>query len=210
MLEIVLNGLKFGIVLCFLVGPVFFAIIQTSIERGFKNGFLVSLGVSISDTLYVIIGFYGLVKFFNEPQFQNYMAYAGGGILIIFGIYYLFIKRKKKYTAPIDVANEKKLYRYVLKGFLLNGLSPTVFLFWVGAISVASFDFGYRGDFEFFIFFSVVLGTVFCTDVLKAFLADKLRNLVTHRTMLILNTVVGLSLVIFGVRLILSAGEFSP
>lgn len=207
-MEIVFNGLKLGMVLAFLIGPVFFTIIQTSVERGFRNGVLVSLGVSFSDTMYVAICYYGLVQFINDPDFRYYLAYAGGSILILFGIYHLFIKSRRKMTAPIDVASESKMYRYFIKGFIINGMSPMVLIFWIGTISIASLDFGYSKGFEFFIFFSVVLGTVLFTDILKAYLADKLRTLITHRLMVIINIVVGICLIIFGARLIWTAGDF--
>jgi threonine/homoserine/homoserine lactone efflux protein len=195
-------------VLAFLIGPVFFTIIQTSVERGFRNGVLVSLGVSLSDVIYVAICYFGLVQFINNPQFRFYLAYAGGCILILFGFYHLFIKSRRRMTALLDVASEKKMYRYFVKGFIINGMSPMVLVFWIGAISIASLDFGYAKGLEFFIFFSTVLGTVLATDILKAYLADKLRALITHRLMVIINVVVGICLVVFGVRLIWTAGDF--
>jgi len=207
-MEIVFNGLKLGIVLAFLVGPVFFTIIQTSVEKGFGNGVLVSLGVSVSDILYVTVCYFGLIQFINEPGFRIYLAYAGGGILVLFGLYHLFIKSRRNVHPSLDIANEKKLYRYFLKGFIINGLSPMVLIFWIGTISVASIDFGYSKGFEFFIFFSVVLFTVLTTDVLKAYLADKLRRLVNQRSMMIMNVIVGVCLIIFGTRLILLADTF--
>lgn len=208
MFDIFFNGLEFGLVLSLLVGPVFFAIIQTSIERGFKNGLLVALGVSLSDIAYVAICYFGLFQFFNDPRFRYYLAYAGGAILILFGCYYLFIKSKRKYTIALDIANEKKSYRYFIKGFVINGFSPMVLIFWIGAISVASLDFGYRRGSDFFIFFSAVLGTVLSADILKAFLADKLRNLLTQRSVTIINVLVGILMLVFGVKLIWSAGDF--
>jgi threonine/homoserine/homoserine lactone efflux protein len=149
-----------------------------------------------------------LVQFINNPQFRFYLAYAGGCILILFGIYHLFIKSRRRMTAPLDVASEKKMYRYFVKGFIINGMSPMVLVFWIGAISIASLDFGYAKGLEFFIFFSTVLGTVLATDILKAYLADKLRALITHRLMAIINVVVGICLLVFGVRLIWTAGDF--
>ena len=207
-MEIVFNGLKLGIILAFLIGPVFFTIIQTSVERGFRNGVLVSLGVSLSDVMYVAICYFGLVQFINNPQFRFYLAFAGGGILILFGIYHLFVKSRRSMIAPINVASEKKMYRYFVKGFIINGMSPMVLIFWIGAISIASLDFGYSKGFEFFIFFSTVLGTVLSIDILKAYLADKLRILITQRLMTIINVVVGICLIIFGSRLIWTAGDF--
>jgi len=169
---------------------------------------LVSLGVSLSDVMYVAICYFGLVQFINDPQFRYYLSYIGGSILILFGIYHLFIKSRRRMTAPLDVASEKKMYRYFVKGFIINGMSPMVLIFWIGAISIASLDFGYVRGLDFFVFFSTVLTTVLSTDILKAYLADKLRTLITHRLMVIINVVVGICLVIFGVRLIWTAGDF--
>jgi threonine/homoserine/homoserine lactone efflux protein len=206
---IILNGIKLGLVLSFLVGPVFFAIIQTSVERGFWNGFRVALGVSASDILYVTICYFGLAQFIDEDQNKIYMAYGGGAILMLFGLYHMLIKSRQSLQIKPQEVEVKGRFRFFLKGFIINGISPMVILFWLGAISVASVDFGYSKGLQFFIFFASVLVTVFSTDILKAYLADKLRRLVTARTLMILNIIVGIILLMFGTRLILLAKGFS-
>ncbi|MCW5912778.1 MAG: LysE family transporter [Cyclobacteriaceae bacterium] len=206
-MDILFNGLKMGLVLAVLIGPVFFTIIQTSVERGFWSGVLVSLGVSVSDILYVAICYFGLVQFINDPDFKLYLAYVGGAILVLFGLYHVLVKSRR----PLQVmhaATEKRGYRYFFKGFVINVLSPMVPVFWIGAISVASLDFGYAHGYEFLFFFSVVLATVLATDLLKAYLAGKLRRLVTQRLMMILNIVVGICLFAFGIKLWLMAESF--
>lgn len=204
-MEIILNGVKFGVVLAFLVGPVFFTIIQVSIENGFWKGLMVTLGVSLSDTIYVLICYFGLVQLINDPQFRMWMAYVGGTILILFGAYQVLVKSRKKASAEFKQEEKKPFYRYFLKGFIINGLSPSVFIFWVGTISLASIDFGYLKGSQFFIFFSALLGTVLVTDILKAYLAGKLRTLVTPRFLMIMNIVLGTVLIILGTRLIIHA-----
>ncbi|MBX2917333.1 MAG: LysE family transporter [Cyclobacteriaceae bacterium] len=206
-MDIIFNGIKMGLVLAVLVGPVFFTILQTSVERGFWSGVLVSLGVSLSDIVYVAICYFGLVQFIHDSAFKMYLAYVGGGILILFGLYHLLVKSRRP-LHRLQAANEKKMYRYFVKGFIINALSPMVPVFWIGAISVASLDFGYARGYEFLFFFSMVLATVLATDLLKAYLADKLRRLVTQRLMMILNIVVGLCLFAFGVKLWLVAETF--
>lgn len=196
-----------GLVLAVLIGPVFFTIIQTSVERGFWSGVLVSLGVSVSDILFVAVCYFGLVQFIHNPEFKEYLAYAGGVILVLFGLYHAVIKSRRP-LRTLDAANEKSGYRYFFKGFVINALSPMVPVFWIGAISVASLDFGYTQGYEFLFFFCVVLITVLATDLIKAYLADKLRRLVTQRLMMILNIVVGICLFAFGVRLWLMAETF--
>ncbi len=204
-MAIVLNGIQLGLVLTFLVGPVFFTIIQTSVEKGFWNGALVAVGVSLSDILYVTICYFGLFQFLNDPSSKKNMAYIGGAILIAFGLYHLIVKARKAKMVSFHAAEEKKPLKYILKGFLINGITPMVFIFWIGTISVATIDFGYSTGFEFLVFFTALLATVLTTDVAKAFLADKLRRLITHRFLMIMNIVVGVCLLGFGLRLLLMA-----
>ncbi len=204
-MEIILNGVKFGIVLAFLVGPVFFTIIQVSIEKGFWHGVMVTLGVSLSDTIYVTICYFGLIQLIDDAQFRLGMAYVGGTILSLFGLYHLIAKSRKKNLSDYKQDQEKPFYRYFIKGFIINGLSPSVLIFWVGTISLASIDFGYSKGSQFFIFFCTLLITVLLTDILKAYLADKLRKLVTARFLMIMNIVLGIALTFLGIRLILLA-----
>ncbi len=204
-MEIIFNGIKFGVVLAFLIGPVFFTIIQVSVEKGFWSGVLVSLGVSLSDTIYVTICYFGLVQLINDANFRMWMAYIGGGILIVFGLYHLFVKSRAGTKDEYASDQQKPLYRYFVKGFVINGLSPSVLIFWVGTISLASIDFGYTKGSQFFLFFSALLCTVLSTDILKAYLAGKLRALVTVRFLMIMNILLGVALFILGVRLILLA-----
>lgn len=199
-MEKVLEGIQFGIVLAFLIGPVFFTILQTSIEKGFFYGVMVALGVSLSDMLYVTICYLGLTSLVNNPANRVFLAYGGGGVLIAFGIYHILVKAKNKSLFQ-STTKEKSPLRYLLKGFIMNGFSPTVLFFWVGTISLVSLDFGYSEGTDFYIFFGAVLATVLLTDILKAFLSDKLRNLITNRFIRISNIVLGVMLIIFGLRL---------
>ena len=202
---IVFKGIQLGIVLAFLVGPVFFTIIQTSVEKGFWNGALVALGVSLSDVLYVTICYFGLFQFLNDAGSKKNMAYAGGAILIGFGLYHLIVKARRAKLVSFHSEAETRPLKYILKGFVINGITPMVFIFWIGTISIATIDFGYSKGIEFFIFFTALLITVLATDVTKAFLADRLRRLITHRFLLIMNIVVGICLIAFGLRLLLMA-----
>lgn len=198
----VLQGVQFGVVLAFLIGPVFFTIMQTSIEKGFFYGVMIAIGVSFSDILYVVVCYLGLVGLLKNPQSQVYMAYLGGGVLTLFGIYHVFVKGRSK-SIFSGTTKDGGAFRYILKGFIMNGFSPTVLFFWVGTISLVSLDFGYNQGPDFYIFFSAVLATVFITDVIKAFLSDKLRNLITTRFIRITNIVLGVVLIVFGLRLML-------
>ncbi|MCU0420010.1 MAG: LysE family translocator [Cyclobacteriaceae bacterium] len=207
-MHIVWSGIKLGILLAFLIGPVFFTLIQTSVERGFVKGALVAVGVSLSDAVYVAVCYFGLVQFINQPNFREGLAYGGGIILIGFGLYHLLIKSRRGVAAPVQAATASTSWRYMAKGFVINGLSPMVLIFWIGTLSVASIDLGYTRGYEFLIFFVSLLLTVFGTDLLKAYLAGKLSRLITARLLRIMNILVGLCLIAFGIRLVWQADTF--
>jgi threonine/homoserine/homoserine lactone efflux protein len=206
---IVLDGIKFGLILALLIGPVFFAIIQTSVEKGFWNGALVAIGVSLSDVFYVSVCYLGMTQLLENGEFRMYLAYVGGGILILFGLYHLLVKSRRQLKTSIEIGEERNVFRYILKGFIINGLSPMVPIFWIGAISIATLDMGYTGGLTLVIFLVSLLSTVLITDVIKAYLADKLRSLVTSRFLTIMNVTLGILLIVFGGRLILIAQTFT-
>lgn len=209
-MDIIAKGILSGIVLCFLIGPVFFTIIQTSIERGFNSGALVAIGVSLSDACYILLTYLGLSHLMENSTIKIYLTYLGGVILLLFGIYYLFIKSRKLLYIEYEKVKRKNPLRFIAKGFVINGLSPMVFLFWVGTVSFATTELGYSGAVQAILYFSSIVLTVFCTDLLKAKLADKLRLIMTPRFIRTLNIALGIILVIFGGRMIFFGERFVP
>ncbi len=178
-MEVVLNGFLSGLVLAILVGPVFFTLLQTSIERGFLSGVFVAIGISVSDSLYIALSYLGLAGLFNSDEFQVYLSYIGGSIILCFGAYYLFIKSRKMMNFNVEHVKEKSPYRLMAKGFIINGFNPMVLLFWIGTISIATGELGYTSNREAITFLGSIIVTVFLTDLIKAKLADKLRVLLT-------------------------------
>ncbi len=86
MLEPLLNGILSGLLLAILIGPVFFALIQTSIQQGFRSGILLAVGVSLSDAFCAAVCFLGFSQLnLNSPSFKESLAFLGGLLLIAFG-----------------------------------------------------------------------------------------------------------------------------
>lgn len=202
-MEIIIKGIFSGIVLAFLIGPVFFTLLQTSIERGFSSGVFVAIGISLSDSFYILISYFGLTQFMAAPNFRHYMAYGGGIILLLFGLYYLFVKSRKLARYDSEKVENASGLRLAAKGFLINGLSPMVLFFWLATVSVATTQLGYGSQKNALIFFASIVITVFTTDIMKAKLADKLRTLITPKVIRIMNIVLGLVMVVFAGKLIL-------
>jgi threonine/homoserine/homoserine lactone efflux protein len=207
-MESVLNGVISGLVLALLIGPVFFTILQTSIERGFWSGLFVAIGVSLSDAFYISICYLGVYQLFDQGNFKEYLAYFGGAVLLIMGLYYLVIKSRKLAHYDPQKVEAKSPYKLIVKGFFINGLTPMVLIFWLGTVGVATTKLGYSTPGEAIPFFAAIVSTVFITDLIKAKLADKLRVVLTPKFIRTMNLVLGAVLIIFGGRLIFMADNF--
>ena len=208
-MESILNGVLSGVVLSLLIGPVFFTIIQTSIERGFKSGFLVAMGVSLSDAFYISICYLGVYQLFDTGNFKEYLAYLGGIVLLAMGFYYLIVKSRQLAGYDPKKVAAKNPYKLIVKGFIINGLTPMVLIFWLGTVGIATTKLGYVTPGKAIPFFVSIVCTVFITDIIKAKLADQLRQVLTPKFVRTMNFVLGLVLVIFGGRLIFIADNFN-
>lgn len=204
MVDAILKGILFGLVLAMLIGPVFFMLIETSIEKGFVPGCLVAIGISLSDTTYILISYFGLTNLLTEQTMEKYLGLVGGLILLGFGVFSFFKSRKEKGVRV--KLRQKGFKRHIAKGFMVNGINPMVLFFWIGAISLATIEYDLKGNYIFIFFVSIII-TVFSSDLLKVYLAHKLRTFVTPRFIKIINIMTGVVMVIFGIRLFIYAGS---
>lgn len=199
MFESIISGIGFGIVLSFITGPVFFALIKTSIEKGFYAGLFLAGGVVSSDFIYVILAIYGSSYLGLENEYRIPIGIMGSLILLSIGLYYLFKKVKINYQ---DITSNRHRTGYFLKGFFMCIFNPAMLLYWVsitsGVISVSGkFEAG-----EIIPFFGSILITQFSLDVIKAYYANKLRYRIKEKTLRRLNLIAGVLMIIFALRLI--------
>ena len=199
------NGLLFGLLLALLIGPVFFALIQTSIEKGFAAGASMAAGIALSDAMYVVIASVGVAALAENQDFQVWLGISGGLIMLLFGLFNLFKKVAFQENAPEESGSGSLITQFI-KGFMLNGINPFVLLFWIGIASMAALNYSYSLPQEVF-FFSAIVLTVFLLDLVKSFVAHKLRNLLSYRFMVWMNRVVGIVLILFSFRLFYFALE---
>lgn len=197
----ILEGISMGLLLSMMVGPVFFTLITNSLERGFRYATVLALGILCSDTLYVLITYFGIRLLADTSIFEMVLGYVGGIILIGFGISSLVKKGvDRPNTGGIDLPAQKRRTAFA-KGFTINGINPFVLLFWISIASLVSLKEAWSGN-QVFGYYAGILVTVFCIDLLKAFVAKKLSRFVTPRLMGILNKGVGGIMIFFGLRMI--------
>jgi len=202
----VFSGLTLGLALALSLGPSFFALIQTSTKRGFRPAFWLAFGIFLSDILCVVLAYLGVAQFFDNPQNKLYVGLVGGTVLIMFGFFSVFQLKAR-------VAEEKELKKqdlavkavsmplYVTKGFFLNLLNPVVIGLWMACVVTVSSNKDYT-FIHILLFFIVSLITVFLTDVLKAYSANKISKYLSEKVLRIVSIIAGIILMISGVIMI--------
>jgi len=208
MLSAILPGIGFGLMLAFIPGPVFFALIQTGISKGYKYGILFAIGVAVSDIVFIFLTYYGVSGFLSDPFFKKTIGIIGGLFMCGFGSYYL-LKKPQKAIPFESVTKQRGMLSFVLKGFALNILNPFVLFFWIGMVSVISLEFGEK-EILILSFFITSIITVFTVDILKSFVANFIKSYFTQKFLLIINRGLGVMFVVLGIRLLVKAFAIIP
>ncbi|MBD1384041.1 LysE family transporter [Mucilaginibacter rigui] len=203
MIEAIISGIGFGLVLTFITGPVFFALIKTSIEKGFHAGLSLALGVVMSDMVFVGAILFGSQYFDISTKDKTIAGIVGSIILFSIGIYYIFKKADVNYNSSIP----KKINHagYFLKGFVMCIFNPTVLLHWTVVIGVASTQFHegiHNRLLKIAVMFLTILIIQFGLDAVKAFYANKLREKISPKFVHRLNEVAGIALIIASLVLV--------
>uniref|UniRef100_UPI004049CB3C LysE family translocator n=1 Tax=Fulvivirga sp. TaxID=1931237 RepID=UPI004049CB3C len=193
------NGLLFGLTLMVMIGPVFFTILQTSLEKGFGKSILVAIGVSLGDVVMILLTYFGLSQVIGFEENKELIGYIGAIILAVFGIVNI-LRSNKKFIPKADDEPIVGFYRFIFKGLAINAISPFVPVFWIGTMSLATIEYGYKG-YDLLVFFTTILIVVFSTDVLKGYLATRLSKIINERIMKILSIAVGIILILFAIRM---------
>ncbi|MFZ1261810.1 MAG: LysE family transporter [Chitinophagaceae bacterium] len=200
MLEAMLKGLGFGLLLSISVGPVLFSIIKQSLNNGHRGGFAFIFGVSASDITLVLVSNVFTELFNSLKEYKTEVGVAGCIFLVSMGIYFLFFKKVKvNEQGKQEFKFRKRDYAKIFfSGYFMNTLNPAVFIFWITtstAVIVHSIN-------DRIIIFITCLVWMLGTDILKVLLAGKIRNRLTPHNIHIINRINGIILIVFGFALI--------
>jgi len=211
LVEPILKGLLLGFILSISIGPVIFAIIKQSLTNGKSSGYAFVAGVSSSDFILLFICNFFTSLFNIVLNHKSTIALAGAGFLLLMGLYTLFFKKLKLENMSMDGVHKsvsmKGLISSYFSGFLMNTLNPSVFLFWfawTAAINTSADSTPNPIQYKFIVF-GTCLGFVLLSDLIKVFLAGKLRPRLTEKNLLWINRVSGMIILIFSAALLYSA-----
>jgi len=204
MINDILAGLPWGLVLSFMVGPVFFVLLETSITKGFRSAIVFDLGVVLGDIFFIAIAYLGSYRLISSLKDDPALFIFGGIIMLSYGII-SFVKLKK-----VEKINDEEIDRDILKrnygslfvkGFLLNVINIGVLGFWLAVIISVGPKLEMQNS-RMITFFTSVIITYLLVDCLKIILAKQLKSKMTPVNILKIKKGISIVLMVFGVVLI--------
>lgn len=206
MIDDLITGVSLGFFLSFMIGPVFFILIETSITKGFRAALAFDCGVVLADAVFFTIAFFSSFRLINSIKDDPALFIFGGILMSTYGVISL-LKLKKVQVETIQIAspNLKKDYLNLFaKGFLINFINIGVLGFWLAIIITLGPKMEMNPE-RMFMFFGFTISAYIVTDLFKITLAKQLRKKLTSNNILKVKKVSSIILILFGV-VIMSRG----
>lgn len=204
MLYIVALGLLTGFVVSMSFGAGFFSIIQTSISKGKSKAFLISLGLIISDVVFIFLAIFATNFISNELlKYQFYIRLVGMILLVLLGIY-LIRKSAKQMGGHIElVTNKRPAYAYLAKGFLINSFNPLTLIMWIGTSVFVQTALGFSARY-LLVFFGAVLTSLTASQYAVCHFAQKVGKWLSTNNIHRINIGAGCIMILLGLVLFFS------
>lgn len=204
MINDILSGIPWGVFLSFMIGPVFFILLETSIIKGFRAALVFDLGVVLGDIVFITIAYLGSYRLITSIKDNSALFMFGGILMLAYGVisYIGLHKEKKVDTHKIDNEIIRKDYLGLfIKGFFLNIINVGVLGFWLAIIISVGPQLEMQTS-RMLTFFTAVIVTYVSVDCIKILLAKQLKNKMTPTNILKIKKGISIVLMIFGVALI--------
>jgi threonine/homoserine/homoserine lactone efflux protein len=206
MIQDILTAIPLGIFLSFLIGPVFFVLLETSAVKGFRAAFVFDLGVVLADVLFILIAYFSSYRLIQSLKNDPAIFIFGGILMLTYGLISFIKLRKitsKTNEDDVEIVFQKKNYRALfIKGFLLNFINVGVLLFWFLILITVGPKLELENS-RMLTFFTSVILTYLFVDMGKMLLAKQLKHKMTPKNILNIKKIISILLILFGMTIML-------
>ncbi len=204
----ILSAVPLGFLLSFMIGPVFFVLLETSVVKGFRAAIVFDLGVVVADIVFILIAFFSSYRLIQSIKDDPALFIFGGLVMLTYGII-SFVKNKKESKKSLDEIDPKELaktnyFSLFIKGFFLNFINIGVLGFWLAILITIGPQLELKAS-RMITFFSTLIVSYFITDIFKILLAKQLRNKLNPKNILLIKKFISIVLIICGVVLLSQA-----
>ena len=194
-LLVIKKGLFLGLIIQLAIGPIFFFIVNLSLQKTLLDGLMGVLAATVVTYIYIALSVFGIGKILEEEKFKKIFGIISSIVLIIFGG---IIINGAINSGDIEIAvNTSNLFASFTSVFLLAISNPLSIVFFTGLFSAKAIEHNYTKNELYFFGFGTGLSTLIFMGgaiLLVSFLKEAIPIIV----MQILNVVVGVLIIGYG------------
>lgn len=197
LMRIFRNGLSTGLLLQFAIGPVFFFIVNLTIQRTILDGFVAVLAVTIVDYIYITLAILGVGKLLENKKIKKIFGVISSVVLVIFG--WIIIKGAIGSGGATGTnATSLNLFGSFVSVFVLTISSPLTIVFFTSLFAAKAVELNYTKQ-ELLIFgLSTGLATFIFLGA-SVILFSIIGGAIPATLIKLLNIFVGLALIGYGI-----------
>ncbi|MBS3084099.1 LysE family transporter [Candidatus Pacearchaeota archaeon] len=139
---VVKKGLMTGLFLQLAIGPVFFYIINLSLQRTVFDGLLGVLAVTIVDLFYISLALFGIGKLLEKNKIKIVFVIISSITLIIFGGLMIMNGLNGTLTNATEI-NSLNIFSSFISTFLLTIFNPMTIIFYTSLFTAKAIEYIY-------------------------------------------------------------------
>ena len=194
-LLVIKRGLFLGLIIQLAIGPIFFFIVNLSLQKTLLDGLMGVLAATVVTYIYIALSVFGIGKILEEEKFKKIFGIISSIVLIIFGG---IIISGAINSGDIEIAvNTSNLFASFTSVFLLAISNPLSIVFFTGLFSAKAIEHNYTKNELYFFGFGTGLSTfIFMGGAIL--LVSFLKEAIPIIVMQILNIAVGVLIIGYG------------
>lgn len=201
MMNHLMKGFRFGMLLQFAVGPMCLLVFQTASEEGFWKGFILVLAISLIDACYIGLSALGASKVLKKRSVQAILKVISAMILIVFGLNITLGALGYSLLPNVALFHWTKSSNLFLQGILLTASNPLTIIFWSGVFTGQVLEQRFNKTQVLRFGIGCVLSTLCFLSAISAF-GSVANEFLSDQMITILNFIVGLVIIGFGIRIL--------
>lgn len=140
MVSIMLNGFLTGLLLQIAIGPVFFFILNISLQKTVIDGFFAVIAVTLVDYIFIALAVLGVGKLLEKHKIKLTLGITSSIVLILFGIIMIISIDQNKMVNISNNIIESNYISSFISAFLLTVSSPLTIVFWTSLFATRAIE----------------------------------------------------------------------
>lgn len=198
----ILKGIRFGMLLQLAVGPLCLMVFNTSSSYGFIMAMVLVMSIVLVDSLYIVLAGFGISAIINKDSVKQVFKLFGCIVLAFFGINIITSSLGFSLLPQLSFLSDMSNKKIFIQGLVLTASNPLTIIFWSGVFTTQIVDNQYNKKQLILFGTGCALSTLIFLSLI-AFLGTVFSGFLPENIIKILNIIVGVFLVIFGIRLLL-------